>query len=165
MSRPASFAIIYAAIMCLCLLSCARRVTQKSTSNVDVSDTVHRLEAHFDSVHAEKRDSTAVVVLDSIIIYDSVHVTEHADGTRDTYRFRDRYRSAKRDATKVSSQSSVEHASKAVSDTIKSKTAIVEKSEKTTTKRMTALSYIMLTAIVSSLICILVLIHFCKVKA
>lgn len=158
-------AIICAAIMCLCLHSCARRVTQKSTSSVVVSDTVHRLEAHFDSVYAEKRDSTAVVALDSIIIYDSVHVIEHANGTRDTYRYRDRYRSAKRDAAKASSQSSLAHVSKAMSDTIKSKVAIVGEYEKTTTKRMTALSYIMLTAIVSSLICILVLIHFCKVKA
>lgn len=165
MRRPTLFAIMCAAIMCLYLHSCARRVTQKSASSVAMSDTVHRFEAHFDSVFAEKRDSTAIVALDSIVIYDSVHVIEHADGTRDTYRYRDRYRSAKRDTAKVSSQSSLAHASKTVSDTIKSKATIVEESEKTTTKRMTALSYIMLTAIVSSLICILVLIHFCKVKA
>lgn len=154
--------VLLVAIACMC--SCARRVSQRDMSSVVVSDSVHRVETHSDSMHAEKCDCVAVVTLDSIIIYDSVHVIEHADGTRDTYRYRDRYRSAKHDVSKAHMQSTIERTNEVAYDTIKSMAASVEKSEKTTTKRMTALSRIMLTAIVSSLILIFVLSHLHKAK-
>ena len=150
---------IYMLLNVLLLCSCARRVTQTSTTSTTQSDTAYRSEARMDSVYIESKDSVHIERADSIIIYDSVHVIEHADGTRDTYRYRDTYKSTARQADKAATSTLTARTDECTTDTLLSMMTTSSKATKETTKRMTLTSYIAITFIILSFVYILVLIH------
>lgn len=115
------------------------------------TDNGIRTETRTDSVRRNRTDSIVTAVSDSIVIRDSVHVIEHADGTRDTYRYRDRYRSTTRDASKTAMDSVQERVACSVADTSRSILVHEEKAGKTT-KRTSRLPFAILTAAIISLI-------------
>lgn len=87
---------IYAisAIALVAASSCARRVTQKDESVKTDSTSVSRILT--DCAHTvssiENKEQHVLDVLDSTYTKDSIHTIEHADGTKETFRFRDTYR-------------------------------------------------------------------------
>ncbi len=91
MSRTVFNCIAIAATLACC--GCASRVTRSTCteSSDSLLATQTRTEARQEATRTERKDSTAHERADSVYIYDSTHVTEHADGSVEVYRFRDRY--------------------------------------------------------------------------
>lgn len=91
MSRNAIKFMAIAATLACC--GCASRVTRSTCT--ESSDSLQaaqiRTETRTEATRTEHKDSTAHERADSVYIYDSTHVTEHADGSVEVYRFRDRY--------------------------------------------------------------------------
>lgn len=138
---------------------CARRVTR--STRAEASDsllTAHiRTEARAEASRTGYKDSTAHERADSVRIYDSIHVTEHADGSVEVFRFRDRYRGRALTETRKSSRERADSVSVSSRDTmaVKAKSTTSTESLKSARQSGGILCHILpFAALVISLACI-----------
>lgn len=129
---------------------CARRVTRNTRT--ESSDSLRaisiRADARKEATKTECLDSTVHEREDSVYIYDSIHVTEHADGSTDVFRLRDRYHMRTLADTRSRTMERTDSTSTSSCDTlaIMSTKKKVAESRKTTKTRNTLIGHILLFA-------------------